>query len=231
MKLFATAFFMGLVGFDIAGAIIVTSALAMKSKKGQVYILTVAALVAEVVLGVLFSRVLNKAAGQWAGIFDRISDEAYAVFGIVAGAALLYWFVRRTFMKGAKGEGNREQGFFEKFLQKGLFAAGVILALWAVTDPPFWGVVAVASQNDSLIAVMAAFAVYAIVSQLPLCVMAVAVAFDKHEPVIRFIKSKTGEGSKLRWALRTALTVLVLVGAIYFLAQSLCFFMTGAWLF
>lgn len=231
MHLFPTAFFMGLVGLDITGAIIVTSALAMKSKKGQVYLLTATALVAEVVLGVLFSRVLGKAAGRWANAFDRISDDVFAALGILVGAALLYWFVRRVFMKGKKGEGNREQGAFERFLDKGLFAAGVILALWAVTDPPFWGVVAAASQNDGLIAVTAAFAVYAIVSQLPLCILTVATAFDKHEPMIRFIQSRPNDDSRLRSVLRTALTVLILVGAIYFLAESLCFFMTGAWLF
>ena len=180
----------------------------------------------------LFSHILDKGADRLADIFGHIPDAIDAVVSIIVGVALLCWFAKRAFMKKrVQGKEDRTESLVERFLSKGLLAAGILHSLWAITDPPFWGVVAVASQNDSVIVDVAAFALFTIVSQLPLYVLTVAVALGKHEPVIRYIESKMTEDSKLKRALRTALTVLILIAGISFIADGVCFFATGNWLF
>lgn len=235
MSLFPTTFLLGLAGFDIAGAIIIVTALSLKCTKKNIYVFALTSLVTTVLVGAFSAKVLGTSINFLTDLLNYIPDKVYAVLGMIIGAALLYWFIERVFVneKYQKKE-DRKESFLTKFIKSSLFVVGILFSLWAISDPSFWGVVALASQSNSLILIIAAFTVWMLVGQLPLYILTVGIAFNKHEKIIKwFDESFTNNPKiiKLKRILRTVLSVIILVAGIYFITDSLFYFFKSVWLF
>ena len=113
MHLFPATFFLGLAGFDIAGAIIIITALSMKAHKKDIYIFAITSLLTTVIVGILFSKVLGTGVIYLTNIFNYIPDIVYAIIGAVIGFVLLYWFIERVFIseKYQKKEEKKKHTF------------------------------------------------------------------------------------------------------------------------
>lgn len=235
MTLFPTTLLLGLAGFDIAGALIILTALSLKCTRKSIYVFALTSLSATVFVGVLSAKVLGSSIHLLTALFHAIPDRVYAVLELLIGAALLYWFIERVFAneKYRKKE-DKKESFLTRFIQKGLFFVGLLFSLWAISDPSFWGVVALASQSDKPLAILAAFAVWMIVGQLPMYALTVGVVFGQHERLIRWFEGRVMNSpklAKLKGALRLALSLVILLASVYFLSDSLFYCVKGVWLF
>ena len=95
MHLLPKRFFLGLAGLDIAGMMIVISALSMNVPKKQIYIFTITSLVSTVLLGVFCSEIMVQIISVLNKLYNYIPDKIYAIIGIFIGSLLLYWFIER----------------------------------------------------------------------------------------------------------------------------------------
>lgn len=235
MNLIFTSFFLGLVGFDIVGAIIIITALSMKSSKKQIYIFSLTSLISTVIVGVLSSKVLGTSINCLANLFKYIPNKIYAVIGFFIGCILLYWFIERVFInKKYQQKEEKKENFFVKFIKKGLFIVGILFSLWAISDPSFWGVVALATQSNNLISVILAFIIWMIIGQLPLYVLTAAVLLNKYKRIIEWFNTKFKNNNKIdkiKRILNILLSIIILLASMYFIIDSICYFISGNWFF
>ena len=70
MNLIITSFLLGLAGFDIAGALIIITALSMKLPKKQIYTFALTSLSNTLIIGLLFSKVLKESIDYFSNIFQ-----------------------------------------------------------------------------------------------------------------------------------------------------------------
>lgn len=235
MNLIFTSFFLGLAGFDIAGAIIIITALSMKCSKKQIYIFAFTSLISTIIVGLLSAKVLGTGINYFADLFKYIPDNIYAIIEIGIGIALFYWFIERVFINNKyKQKEEKKENIIIKFVKKGLFIVGILFSLWAVSDPSFWGVVALATQNNNLIIVTLAFTIWMIVGQLPLYVLTIAIFFNKHEKIINWFDEKIKKNKKIekiKKVLKIMISIIILIASIYFIVDSVFYFVRGVWLF
>ncbi len=235
MNLIITSFLLGLAGFDIAGAIIIITALSMKLPKKQIYIFALTSLSSTLIIGLLFSKVLKESIDYFSNIFEYIPDKIYAIIGFVLGLALLYWFIERVFIKDKYQEKeDKKENFFEKFIKNGLFIVGLLFSLWAISDPSFWALVALAAQNNNLIIVILAFIIWMIVGQLPLYVLTIALVFNKYQKVMDYFNEKIKNNIKIdeiKKLFKIFLSIMIIMASMYFILDSLSYFINGIWLF
>lgn len=236
MNLIFTSFFLGLAGFDIAGAIIIITALSMKYSKRQIYIFAFTSLISTIIVGLLSSKVLGTGISYFANLFKYIPDNIYAVIGIIIGVVLFYWFIERAFINNKyQQKEKKKENIFIKFVKKGLFIVGILFSLWAVSDPSFWGVVTLATQNNNLIIVTLAFIIWMIVGQLPLYILTIAIFFNKHEKIINWFDEKINNNKnkieKIKKVLKILISIIILIASIYFILDSVFYFINGVWLF
>lgn len=235
MNLIFTSFFLGLAGFDIAGAMIIIAALSMKCSKKQIYVFAFTSLISTVAVGLLSSKVLGTSINYLANLFRDIPDKVYAIIGLLVGLILLYWFIERVFISNKyQQKEERKENFFEKFIKKGMFLVGILFSLWAISDPSFWGVVTLATQNKNLMLITLAFIMWMVVGQLPLYVLTVAILFNKHEKIINWFDKKIKGNKhieKIKEVLKITVSIVILAASIYFVADSVFYLLNGVWLF
>ena len=235
MNLIITSFLLGLAGFDIAGAIIIITALSMKLPKKQIYTFALTSLSSTLIIGLLFSKVLKESIDYFSNIFEYIPDKIYAIIGLVLGLVLLYWFIERVFIKDKYQEKeDKKENFLERFIKNGLFIVGLLFSLWAISDPSFWALVALAAQNNNLIIVILAFIIWMIVGQLPLYVLTIAIVFNKYQKVMDYFNEKIKNNIKIdeiKKLFEIFLSIMIIMASMYFILDSLSYFINGIWLF
>ena len=234
MNIIFTSFFLGLAGFDIAGALIIITALSMKCSKKQIYIFALTSLISTVIVGLLSCKVLGIGINYFADLYKYIPDYIYALIEVGIGFALLYWFIERVFINKKHQKKEKKEDIFIKFIKKGMFILGLLFSLWAISDPSFWAVVTLATKNNNLFIVTLAFIIWMIVGQTPLYVLTIAIFFNKHEKIINWFDEKVKNNKnieKVKKILKVMISIIILIASIYFLIDSVFYFINGAWLF
>ena len=235
MHLLPTIFFLGLAGLDIAGMMIIISALSMNVPKKQIYIFTITSFVSTVLLGVFCSEITVQIISFLNKLYNYIPDKLYAIIGIFIGSLLLYWFIERVFIRQKHDEkANKKEGFFTKFIKKNLFLLGLLFALWAGSDPSFFAAVTISAHTNNLITMILALSLWMVIGQLPLYILVVATMFNKHQKAITYYNEKikgNAKFAKVRKAFSYLLSILILLLSAYFILDSIFFFTTGKWLF
>ena len=235
MNIIFTSFFLGLAGFDIVGALIIITALSMKCSKKQIYIFALTSLISTVIVGLLSSKVLGTGINYFADLFKYIPDYIYALIEVGIGIALLYWFIERVFInKKYQEKEKKKEDIFIKFIKKGMFILGLLFSLWAISDPSFLGLITLATQNNNLFIVTLAFVIWMIVGQTPLYVLTIAIFFNKQEKIINWFDEKVKNNKnieKVKKVLKVTISIIILIASIYFLMDSIFYFINGVWLF
>ena len=109
-----------------------------------------------------------------------------------------------------------------------------MFSLWAISDPSFWALVALAAQNNNLIIVILAFIIWMIVGQLPLYVLTIALVFNKYQKVMDYFNEKIKNNIKIneiKKLFEIFLSIMIIIASMYFILDSLSYFINGIWLF
>lgn len=235
MNLFPAAFLLGLAGFDIASVPVIFAAVAAKCKRKDIILMTTISTVVTIFLGWLLSRVLGDGVDALTDWMSSVPDRAYAIVGIFAGVGLLYWCVARIFRTQVyvKKEKRRES-FFVKFVKKGMIIMGFVYAVWIISDPTFWALVALASQTENLLLIILGFLVWLLVGQFPLYLLTSLIAFDKHEKMFKKLNRAFSKNKSWQIARRIfgwILSLAIFLAGIYFLTDSMYYLANGFWLY
>lgn len=73
-----------------------------------------------------------------------------------------------------------------------------------------------------------------VVGQLPLYILTIAIMFNKHEKIINWCDTKIKNNEKiekLKKVLKIILSIIILLASVYFIADSIVYFIKGIWLF
>ncbi|KLK96902.1 hypothetical protein P7H71_05135 [Lactococcus lactis] len=102
MKLILSSILLGFGGFDPVGAVLIMAALANGTKKKQVYLFSLMALLSTVVFGLIFSYGTSLSMNYFINIMNHIPDMAYVIIGFLISIVCVALFIRSTFLKGNK---------------------------------------------------------------------------------------------------------------------------------
>ena len=102
MKLILSSILLGFGGFDPVGAVLIMAALANGTKKKQVYLFSLMALLSTVVFGLIFSYGTSISLNYFIDIMNHIPDMAYVFTGFLISIVCVAWFIRSTLLKGNK---------------------------------------------------------------------------------------------------------------------------------
>ncbi len=213
---------LALAGVDPAGALLLGGALAAGATRRGALAHAAACLVGVPLIGVVLSLVLGVRADRL-DLLGLLPDGPAAVVEVALAVVLAVWAVLRL-RDGRPRPGRRRR------LRPGdaaLLGAGGAWALSALLDPTFLSVVVLAARTDRWTDVVAAHALYSVVSQLPLLVLALAVLGGRHEPVVRWL-TRTWE--RVRPVARHVLTAALLLVAVLLLADGGAYLLTGRFL-
>lgn len=228
MDLVFAAFGLGLAGFDVLGAGVILAAVAAKSSKRSVVVFALTNLVVTVLLGTVLALLLGPSVDNLASMVNNLPDEVWAGVMFVVIVLLFLWAIKRVLaIAQRKNPHEKHQSRLGKFMKYGLFAVGVIFGLFAVVDPSFLALVALAGHDGNVLWIILSFVVWTFASQAPLYVLAVAVLLGKHkklEKTIERVKAKYGRHFSI------AITVVIGLAGVVLLADLVKYLATGSWL-
>ena len=214
---------LGLAGLDPAGALIAAGALGGGARERHVAAYGLVSLLGTVVLGASLSLTVGpRVAGlDWGAL---ASSPGAAVVEVVLGLGLVAWGVARAWRptthapkpRSPKGTGPTA-----------LVAAGSLFALSAILDPTFVSLAVIAGRDGAFWSVVAAHAVWVLVSQAPLVVLLVAMAGGAHR---RFVARFRSWWEKVRPAVGRLVTGAALLVGAFFLLDSGWWLATGQFL-
>lgn len=222
--LLATALGLGIAGIDPAGALLAIAALARGVSARAVIGYAAIVVLGTAALGSALSLLVGKelAAFDWGDLL--IDGDLGAVIELAIAAALLGWAAVRLRRPGARPgrpPSERNTG------GAGLLGLGVLFAAAAVTDPTFVGLVVVAGRDEPAAAVVLAHLLWITVSQVPLVVLASAVALGAHDRVVaRFERIR----ERVAPVARVALTAALALAGSFMVADALSQLITGRFL-
>lgn len=138
MKLILSSILLGFGGFDPVGAVLIMAALANGTKKKQVYLFSLMALLSTVVFGLIFSYGTSISLNYFIDIMNHIPDMAYVFTGFLISIVCVAWFIRSTLLKGNKERvDDQKESKFMKFAKRSMPLVGFIFGFWAMSDPTF----------------------------------------------------------------------------------------------
>lgn len=214
---------LGLAGFDPVGALVVIPALLAGTRTRVVVVFVVSSLLSTVATGVVLAEFADLVLPWLRQVLD-VPDVVRLVAQSVIAALLGWWALRR------RGESGRElevPEFLTALLTTsgGMALAGIAWGVLALGDPSFYGVALLTADASGVGGTMVAFALWFVVSQSPLCLVAGALVFGRDsramQAAIRAARRSAAPAARLATAL-AALTAVVL------LTNALTFVVTGS---
>ena len=213
--LLGAALGLGVAGVDPAGALLVVAALAAGARPRAVLLFAAVVVAGTTLLGTALSLTIGGELGRLDLSGLALPDGPSAALEAVVGAALLGWAGVRL-ARGSTARPHRARPARRRLAgTAGLLGAGALFALGAALDPTFVGLVVLAGRGADPPAVALAHLLWVVVSQLPLVLLAVAVARGAH---VRLVDRAQASWQRLRPMLQRLLSaVLLLVGAVLLL--------------
>lgn len=213
VALLIAALGLGLAGLDPAGALIAAAALAAGTQARPVVAFGVLVVVLTALLGTALSLTVG------AGLADV--DWAAAVPGgpvtaaveALAGLGALVWALARWRRSPADPADEAPRRRSPRAVGgAGLLGVGLLFTAGAALDPSYAGLVVLAGRGEPWWEVLAAHAVWSLVSQAPLVVLVVAVARGGHERAVALFTRWWGRARPLVRHLVTGALVVVGLG-------------------
>lgn len=228
VKLLLTAFALGLASLDVTAALAAVGALGSGARNRALLAFGLVSILGTIAFGTALSLVVGpRISGiDWAALLPRTptEDRVAATAEVVLGLALLAWGIvryRRPAARPPKPSAPRGLGLVS------LAGAGMLFALAAILDPPFVSLVVIAGRTELFWSVLAAHAMWTLVSHMPLVlVLAFAISVG-HGRVVAWFQSRWTRISPLIVRL---ITVLVLLAGALFLLDAVWWYATG-WFF
>ncbi|WP_028280509.1 hypothetical protein [Arthrobacter sp. H5] len=215
--LFAAALGLAVAGLDPVGALIAISALASGMRMRWIIVFGLVVLAGTALLGSFLSLTIGRQLADIDWTFLIPDGAVGAVAELVIAALLLGWAYRRL----RKPDTSARKPQRKRSGGPALVAFGALFAVSAVLDPTFVGLVVVAGRGEPVWQVFLAHSLWALISQLPLTVLLIAVAFRRHDRLVAWFQ---------RWWGRQRTTVQHILTAVLALA-GLVLVVDGGWYF
>ena len=221
--------------FDPVGSVLIMAALANGTKKKQVYLFSLMALLSTVVFGLIFSYGTSISLNYFIDIMNHIPDMAYVFTGFLISIVCVAWFIRSTLLKGNKERvDDQKESKFMKFAKRSMPLAGFIFGFWAMSDPTFWAVVALSAKEGNILLTILCLTIWMLLGQIPLYTLVVSLIFNVYEKLIKIASSyldKNNRRKKLSNVTRIIISLFILGIGIYFFIDSLVYLLKGIWLY
>ncbi|WP_020384994.1 hypothetical protein [Kribbella catacumbae] len=180
-QLLVAALGLGIAGLDPAGALIAVGALSIGARERDVMLYAVVSILGTAVLGTVLSLTVGQQLRtiRWASLLPP--DRLAALFELLIAVGLSCWAVARVRRPGAhppKPPGGTRTG------TAALLGLGILWAAAAVLDPTYVGLVVLAGRQESIVTVAAAHLLWILISQVPLVLVAIAIARGRHERTV-----------------------------------------------
>lgn len=235
MKLILSSILLGFGGLDPVGAVLIMAALANGTKKKQVYLFSLMALLSTVVFGLIFSYGTSISLNYFINIMNHIPDMAYVFTGFLISIVCVAWFIRSTLLKGNKERvDDQKESKFMKFAKRSMPLAGFIFGFWAMSDPTFWAVVALSAKEGNILLTTLCLTIWMLLGQIPLYTLVVSLIFNVYEKLIKIASrylDKNNRRKKLSNVTRIIILLSILGIGIYFFIDSLVYLLKGIWLY
>lgn len=227
MDLILVALGLGIAGIDIFGIVVIVAALSAGASKRAILTFATTVFIGTVILGTALSLLLGSSVGRITEYIQELPDVIWVCANLLAALLLLVWATKRLIKYIKHRKQPKQKSSFDKWLKYGLFIVGVWFAVCALTDPSFLALIAISGNNDGVVGIVIAHALWILVSQAPLFIFATAVKFDKHKPLMKKI-----EKAKKRYSRRTSLllTAIVALAAAAFIINLTAYLITSEWL-
>ena len=223
IELFAIALGLGLAGLDPAGALLAAGALAAGARERDVAAHGLVALLGTVAFGTALSLTVAPRVAEIDWVALASTPGAALVEGVL-GLGLLAWGAARAWRPATRAPKPRSPRGTGPFA---LLALAVLSALMAVLDPTFVSLAVIAGRGEPVWSVVAAHAVWIIVSQAPLVALLVAMAGGGHGRFVAWFRSWW---EKVRPAIGRLVTGAALLVGAFFLLDAGWFLATGEFL-
>lgn len=225
-SLWITVLALAIAGIDPIGALIGIAALAGGAKREIVIVYGFAKFAGAIAVGTILALTAATVSIDINWHFPSIPDYVWASGQLILGLILLAIGIKlwRSRLDTDDLEPKWKWMFRSPVT---LIAAGFLTGVTAPSDPTFDTVTYLVSQTDSLITILAAETIWIVVSQLPLTVLMVALAFNKHHGVSEWIQSTW---DRLQPIIRGAIMGLLAIAGMFLIANVSLWITIGKWL-
>ncbi|HLS92056.1 MAG TPA: hypothetical protein VK015_00915 [Microbacterium sp.] len=174
---------LGVAGLDPVGALMVIPAIAAGARRRVVMAFFLTSAVVTVATGLILGESVQLLTRWLADL--TIPDPVRLLAQLVAAAALGWWAVHRFNHRNDPEDDKKKSALGGAV---GMTLLGAFWGVSAVTDPSFLALAAIDSQIDSVLASVAVYVGWFVVSQAPLCVVVLTLAAGRNSaPVQRAI--------------------------------------------
>ena len=203
MELLTTAFFLGIAGFDVGGALIAITILAVGTGKKEICIFALSNFFVTILVGVVCSLFVGKNIVNW---MTYIPDHIVIGIEFVIAVLLLILVVTKLFFSK-----NKDENFLAPYVQKGIYSVGVVFAVAALMDPSFLALITLSGQYMHWGNIAFAFAIWVLISQLPCFALTAGVLFWNSEQAIAFAQESPLVKKVINIVLKIGAVILLLL--------------------
>ncbi|MBK5249869.1 MAG: hypothetical protein JJE50_10655 [Actinomycetales bacterium] len=220
-RLLLAALALGVGGFDPAAALVGAAALGAGARERVVVAYAAVVLVVTTGLGAVLSMTVGArlADFRWSRLLPP--DQVNAWIGLLLGVGLLVWGIQRSTRSTYAHPGPKEARGTGPFA---MVAFGCVYGLATVFDPAFVAMVVIAGRISGQPEVLAAWAVWTVLAQLPLVVLLVALLRGSHGRSVLLLEQWW---RRARPALRWVVTGALLLSGGFLVLDAVWWFTTG----
>lgn len=211
----------GVAGLDPFGALVVVPALATGTRRRVILLFFGTAWLTTVLTGIMLGESVQHVVAWLHNLF-AVPDPVRLTVQLVAGTGLGLWATRRW----ARRNDTKPERTKKSILAgpTGMSLMGIFWGVSALTDPSFYGVATISASMPGILAVVAVFTGWFLISQAPLCMVVLALAAGKDSrPVQRAMalaRRTARPASYVMTALLAAASILLIVNGATYLAAG-----------
>lgn len=227
MDAFLRIIALGFLGIDPFSAIIVSSAIATRTKKNRILAFAGIVTIGPVVMGVTLSFLGQGAIDFIKSMLPSSRSPVWAMANFVVILAIICWLTRRFLKRNEPKEKDRPKKSLLGSTWHFIIAA-ILFMLTIFADPAYYGVIVIAAESHNLLIMLCLHVVWVIISQILLIAIVVAYCFNAHVTLLRYSetlwKAHKDNASIVLYSIAILIAVLLLADAIFYIAS-------GAYLF
>ncbi|MFC3932977.1 hypothetical protein ACVR0S_08695 [Streptococcus dentapri] len=212
---------LGLAGIDPVGMMLLVTMQAAGLSKKKAYLYGGLVLFGTAVLGFILSSLLGRGLSDLASSIDNFSNTVWVWINLALILILTVWGMKRLSTEEQKENESGQKN------SRGVYAAAVFMMFTALTDPTFLAVLALSGQVNNLLLSILYNLLWVFISQAPLFLLLLAIVFNKHHV---FIDKFNTYYKKYKKPINYAVTGLIFLAALVFVADLIVYWFSGAWL-
>lgn len=225
MEVIVMALGLGLAGSDIFGVVVIMAALSAGATKRSIAVFALTVLLGTITLATSMSLIFGPSVEYVATFINGLPSLVWVGIEAVLVVLLFFWATKRIIRDSTK---QKKEHHSTKWLKYGLFMVGLAFVLSTLADPSYLALIALAGHNGNFFVVLSAHTIWILISQFTLFAVAIAVMFNKHKPLLKWIQKVQKKYAK---QLSIILTAIIVLMSLAILADLVTFLASGRWLY